>query len=216
MTTPFLLHDLYEINDSSEIAKGKAGNHEYLYIDNFYKNGEQIYKMLKETWVPNWKLHKDTKNFKKYYDCRLQIPLTNYGVDKEHKTINTLKNMLNLHDHYCDSIRFNIFQWIDVPSSIIQFRPHKDDSFNILVYLDKKCSGGTAIYEDMPQDLIDEEIDIRFDTSNTKFDIIPAKFNRCVIFNGRLPHGGYIKNHNNYINDNWRYNSIYFFEKETT
>jgi hypothetical protein len=214
MTTPFLTHDLYEINDSLEIAKDKVGDHEYIYIDNFYKNGEQIYKMLKETWVPNWKLHKDTKNFKKYYDCRLKIPLTNYGVDKEHKTINTLKHMLNLHDHYCDSIRFNIFQWIDVPSSNIQFRPHIDDSFNILIYLDKKCSGGTAIYEDMPQDLIEEEIDIRCDISNNKFDIIPAKFNRCVIFNGKLPHGGYIEDHKKYCSDTWRYNAVYFLESK--
>jgi len=213
MTQPYLSSHLFEINDNLSHQVNSLGPYEYISIDNFYKRPEDIYDMLKVSWAHNWKIKKDGRNFKDYYDCRTSIPLENNGFDRDNKTSDFLKNILSLKNCHCTSVDMNIFQWINIPKSSIQFSPHQDPSFNVLIYLDKINSGGTALYEKMPKVKVLEEIDIRFDTNeeNVKYHVIPSTFNRCVIFNGNIPHGGYIENHSKYSNDTWRYNAVYFY-----
>jgi hypothetical protein len=216
MTTPFVHHHLFEINDNLEIKKESLGNYNYFYIDNFYKRSEDIYQMFQDSWVLNWKLDSNGKNFKDYFDCRLTVPLKNHNFYNENKTTNWLKTVLNLQNEECSVLATNIFSWINPPSSKnIQFKPHQDPSYNILVYLDKINSGGTALYPKIEKDMTPEEMDIRQDITAMKEDIqiIPSVFNRCVIFDGGIPHGGYIEDHSKYSNGNWRYNTVYFFNK---
>ena len=44
--------------------------------------------------------------------------------------------------------------------------------------------------------------------------IIPAKYNRCVLFTGNKMHGAYINDYSKYIND-WRYSQVIFFYPDT-
>lgn len=213
MAVPFLHHHLFEINDNLEIKQQTIGFFKYLYIDNFYKRPEDIFQMFEESWVLNWKLHATGNNFKHYYDCRSIIPLNNHGFSNENKTLEWLKNSLALPNHTCSAIRTNVFSWINPPSSKeVQFWPHQDPTYNILVYLDKINSGGTALYTSRPENIVPEEIDIRYNISSIKdnMEVIPSVFNRCVIFDGNIPHGGYIEDHKRYSNGNWRYNTVYF------
>lgn len=215
MTIPFIHHNLFEINNSFNIKEEKVNNFNYLIIDNFYKNPEKIHSWFQQSWVPPWKLDARGNNFKEYYDCRMFVPLTQHGFENENKTTNFFKSLLNIKNKECVHIQTNIFTWINCPlNNDIQFRPHTDGGLNILVYLDKTCSGGTALYEYELSNLQKEEIDIRTDISDIKnnMHVIPSKFNRCVIFNGDIPHGGYIEDHQKYSNGNWRYNTLYCFE----
>ena len=41
--------------------------------------------------------------------------------------------------------------------------------------------------------------------------IIPAKFNRCVIFPGNRIHGAWIEDYNKYSGDSWRFTQATFF-----
>lgn len=215
MAVPYTHHTLFEINDNLEIKQETIGPFKYLYIDNFYKRPDEIHKMFEQSWFINWKLDVKGHNFKDYYDCRIHIPLNYHGFSNENKTTDWLKKSLGLDPKlYCPEISTNIFTWINKPNTKnIQFWPHQDPTFNVLVYLDKINSGGTALYPKIPQNIQPEHIDLRYDISSIRenMQIIPSVFNRCVIFDGGIPHGGYIEDHNKYSNGNWRYNTVYFF-----
>jgi hypothetical protein len=219
MAVPFLHHHLFEINDNLKIQETSVGDFMYLYIDNFYKRPDDIYAMFEESWILNWKLDYKGRNFKDYFDCRSFIPLNNHGFPNENKTIEWLKDKLKLAELDCSRIATNVFTWINTPrSKNIQFCPHQDPTYNILVYLDKINSGGTALYKKVPEGIPSEYQDIQYDISSIKEDmqVIPSVFNRCVIFNGNIPHGGYIEDHSKYSNGNWRYNTVYFFNKHNS
>jgi hypothetical protein len=90
--------------------------------------------------------------------------------------------------------------------------PHVDYYLNCIIYLDKICSGGTAIYDIKNLDN-HEHLNLLYDVSNVPFKLIQAKPNRLVLFNGDRFHGGYISDHTMY-ETNWRINQVVFFDKE--
>tara|TARA_B100000900_G_C20597126_1_gene723896 strand:- start:3081 stop:3734 length:654 start_codon:yes stop_codon:yes gene_type:complete len=216
MTRPFIDSNLFEINDDLKPELINLGPYRYLSIDNFYKNAEDIYSLFQTSWVQNWKVNEHGKNFHEYYDCRLSFPNRKYGLKNKDKTMLFLKSILRLENHSYFQISSNIFSWILPPTSNFQFQPHQDNSINILVYLDKINSGGTALYEGKPTILQDESLDIKYDKQkdNLKYHVIPSKFNRCVIFDGQIYHGGHIEDHSKYSNGNWRYNTVYFLYED--
>jgi len=216
LTTPYTHHHLFEINDNLKLVKNKLGPYEYISIDDFYKRPEDIHQMLEDSWVPNWKINSQGRNYKDYFDCRSAIQLDlNNGFEKEYKTMNFLKKALNIQEYSCSEIALNIFTWINTPEKNIQFLPHQDNNLNVIIYLDKINSGGTALYSQKRKDNPSEELDIQYNIDDIKknIQVIPSKFNKCVIFNGNIPHGGFIKDHSKYSNGNWRYNAVYFFDK---
>ncbi len=93
MPTPFLQHKLFEINDDLVVEEKKVGPYTYLSIDNFYKNADSIHEMFDKSWVQNWKIHPQGKNFKEYYDCRSHIKLTDDNFEDENKTFLFLQNI---------------------------------------------------------------------------------------------------------------------------
>jgi len=206
---PYLHDELFEINDNLNPILNEIGPYQYLSIDNFYKRPDDIHQMLSESWTPSFKISERGYNFKDYYDCRAVFPI-------QHDTIEYLKNIPILKNKFenpdFNEIYSNTFSWINVPSPNCQFLPHEDENLNVLVYMDKIGSGGTALYENykyMPHHV--ENIDIRYNIEELKYHVIPSEFNKCVIYNGRIPHGGYIEDHNQYTNGNWRHNLVYFF-----
>lgn len=136
-----------------------------------------------------------------------------------------------------DFFEINCFKSIDINDMRLQHFPHMDlddemlDNYpegtltihpreyfkeawiNCIVYLDKEESGGTARYSGRAIDNNEHE-NLMFnhvDNKNVKlYDVIPAKFNRCVLFQGISMHGAYIEDYKKYMNK-WRYAQISFF-----
>ena len=118
---------------------------------------------------------------------------------------------------------FNCFKTSNVFDKKMQHYPHIDSALgtpdhlstlNMLVYLDKQEDGGTAIY-DGEWITNDENISLLYPVEE-RFNIrqvIPAKFNRCVIFPGNCMHGAYINDYNKYCEE-WRFTQVTFYHPQ--
>lgn len=216
MIKPFIVDQLFEINEEL----GIAFIDDVIYIDNFYKNYEKIYELLNNTPVPNWKISPNSKNFVDYYDCF-------FGIDNTYcseKYVNGIMKIGGLISQFfkeekkitprSSNFNFNIFKNITHNrSNDLQHFPHIDYAYNAIIYIDKICSGGTALYPDIERLHNTEQIDLFYDTSKINKKIIRAKPNRLAIFKGEQYHGGYIEDHNAYTGENWRINQVMFFEE---
>lgn len=223
MITPFIIEDLFEVSDKLT-AKYENG---IIIVDNFYKNFEKVHAVLQNMPVPNWKLSSTSRNFKDYYDCRPLIYNGNAAFVDNVQLNNATKKVFKIANDLMEesltakgkiqhlNFEFNYFKHISLPeSNDIQFYPHHDSPIAAIIYLDKVCSGGTALYHDLnPSEFPNlEHNNVMHDTSNLKRQIIPAKPNRLVIFPGGTMHGGYIEDHSKYLND-WRINQVMFFDQ---
>ena len=84
----------------------------------------------------------------------------------------------------------------------------------MLVYLDKQEDGGTAIY-DGEWITNDENMALLYPVEE-RFNlrqVIPAKFNRCVVFPGNCMHGAYINDYHRYL-ENWRFTQVTFYHPQ--
>jgi len=207
----------YEPNKLFEVGNFKVEKSgDVLIVDNWYKNYEDIFDLLQNTPVPIWKKEVG-RNFVDYYDCR---PILNFNfLDVEKMNcVMMLRNLIKKHFIITSELKmvnrvfeFNYFKHIKFGvSSNLQHHPHVDHTFNALVYLDKVCSGGTAIYDYFCGDN-NEHLNLLFDVSNHSKTLIEAKPNRLVVFNGLRPHGGFISDHDEYV-DSWRINQVMFFD----
>lgn len=109
----------------------------------------------------------------------------------------------------------------DYPAGTHTIHPkeyYKNAWINCIVYLDKEEAGGTARYSGTAIDN-NEHKNLMFnyvDNKNVKlYDVIPSKFNRCVLFQGISLHGAYIDNYKKYL-DKWRYSQISFFRPDVS
>ena len=216
MIKPIVPDKLFEINDglTPQFENG------VIIIDNFYKNYEEIYDMLNDSHVFRWKWTEGSRNFIDYYDCTMEINNNSYGKS----FVTKINSLISLIKYYYNDIRnitindlaynFNVYQNIkrNISNSLQHF-PHVDYSYNAIVYLDKICSGGTAIYPEIKNILNTEEENILFNVSDHQKIMIESKPNRLVIFEGTKYHGGFIENHDAYTNENWRINQVMFFDE---
>jgi hypothetical protein len=195
-------------------------------IDNFYEDPEAVYNHLSRREIPLWKYNeeRESPNGRDYIDARI--------VDKiGHPTRlydNSIERVLDIcrekwHKGRYDwshLIEVNCFKTINVFDTHLQHYPHIDGNFedaddeaviNCLVYLDKQDNGGTAVYENSwaPNmehagllQPVEEMMDLKC--------IIPAKYNRAVLFTGNKMHGAYITDYNAFV-DYYRYTQVYFF-----
>lgn len=214
------LLSLFEVNQKAEVSF----EDDVIYIDNYYKNYEDVHEVLTNMAVPRWKWMKGpSQNFVKYYDCR--PILKNYHVGPTWMgTMGWINSLIK--EFYGDQpdiiithpdYEFNYFKHIEEPPSgnDFQFHPHHDTPFASIIYLDKICSGGTAVYEiEHSKTLVNKEGEnLLKDVSKWKRKVIEAKPNRHIIFRGTNPHGGFIEDHKKYMND-WRINQVMFYELE--
>jgi hypothetical protein len=213
MILPFVSEGLFDINPNFTIA----GNDQVIVIDNWYLNYEDIHQILVNMPVARWKWVEGSRNFLDYYDCRSIFPLNSLGISQQ--GIFLIKDIIKKYyrltselEHINQIAEFNYFKNNKKNvSNNFQHFPHIDNYYNALIYLDKICSGGTAIY-DMPSIVNTEQYNLLYDISNYSKRVIKAIPNRLVIFNGRQMHGGYIEDHNKYVND-WRFNQVLFFKQ---
>jgi hypothetical protein len=212
MIVPVDLEHISEINENLDVyyKNGVA------IIDNFYKNYDALYEMCTNMHVPSWKKTNGSANFVDYYDCRPIMQNDNAGENYTNK-IRSLNDIIDqiwdpLPQTLCQMhIAFNYYKNIKRNvSNKMQFYPHIDEAFNCICFIDKICSGGTAIYD---MDFIEnrENEYVLYDISNIPKIVIEAKPNRMIIIPGKLMHGGYIEDHTKYEND-WRINEVTFFK----
>ena len=206
MPNPIILEDLFELNPKREITFLEN----YVCIDNYYKNFIDIQNLFDNMYVESWKKSKWSRNFIDYYDCRPAFANWEPEDEKVQARLTPLNdllcNMLNVDTVEIEkSLSFNVFKHKkeNVPS-YMQHHPHYDSRMvNVLVYIDSIASGGTNLYKNIEIEN-NEGSTLLVDVSNYEvLETIPAKPNRCVIFNGNQLHGAYIEDNNKYYN-NWR------------
>ena len=206
MPIPINVEELFQLNPDSKVTYYK----DWVCIDDFYKNFDEIQHMFENMPVESWKMSKWSRNFKDYYDCRPAF--ANWEPSKELmderlKPLNKFVGSLVGWDNVAieKSLAFNVFKHKKENLSVnMQHHPHYDrDMVNILIYIDKHANGGTALYEN--EDILNKEAsNLIINVSEYKIkEIIPAKPNRCVIFSGNFLHGAYIEDNSVYYND-WR------------
>jgi hypothetical protein len=206
MIRPVKIEEIFQLNPDAVIEYHK----DYVVIDNFYKDYDTIIDLLENCPAESWKQTDHSRNFIDYYDCRLLFANWQPNPVLVEKRLGWISQfvcqLLNLNSINIEqSFQFNMFKHIKKGVSVSkQHHPHYDNGMiNVLVYLDRQSNGGTALYEDY---LIEnrEATNLIVDISKFKVkEIIPAKPNRCVIFDGRILHGAYIED-NSVYEDNWR------------
>ena len=200
-----------------------------IYIDNIYEDPDAIHDWLTNQQYPMWKYseeRKTSRNGKDYNDCRL-IHKIGFPTRLYHNQMQMLTDLCRNqgwwpHDYQWDeTYEFNCFQSLKDHGKEIQHYPHidselqcsdKESVINVITYMDKIENGGTAVYEgtwitnDEQENLlypVGELFDIK--------QIIPAKYNRLVMFPGNQLHGGYIEDYSKYMGEDWRYTQVTFF-----
>ena len=211
---PFIPEELFRVNEDLEIHNIEG----VIIIDNYYKNFEQVHDLLTSIHVPRWKWAPNGRNFKDYYDCRLTIA-NNFFSDTYYAEVRKLLQIIKEQFGETGALSltstdydFNYLKHITLPTPNNQFYPHCDSPYSCIIYLDKVCSGGTALYEGLEGLENLEAGDLFFDVSNVKKRVVLAKPNRLVLFRATQMHGGYITDHSKYLDD-WRINQVMFFEK---
>jgi hypothetical protein len=212
MIFPFISECLFDINPNFKLNFIDG----VIIIDDWYLNYEGIYNVLINMPVARWKSNINSKNFIDYYDCRPIFPIHEHKISVQgseliksfitdlYKTNKVIERVNPTEFNYYKNIK------LDIDSNMQHF-PHIDYEYNAIVYLDKICSGGTAIY-DLAHIKNTESFNLLYNVSNIPKKIIQAFPNRLVIFEGKKMHGGYIENHNKYTKD-WRINQIMFFDE---
>jgi hypothetical protein len=220
--------DLYRLSEKFEPEFDGT----VLTIDNFYENPNRIHRHLMNREFPLWKYNpeRDSRNGKDYYDCRI-IDTIAHPTRLYYEGMSRIIHLCQKYwhkgsynwDHFYE---FNIYRPIKDYDNNFQHYPHTDSSFdtpdrlstlNMIVYLDKIENGGTAVY-DGEWITNDERFNLMYDV-NSRFtlnNVIPAKFNRCVIFPGNRLHGAYIEDYKKYEDEeNWRITQVRFLHPST-
>jgi len=219
----FILDDLFKFSSNFNAEfDGFA-----LTIDNFYENAEDLHDWIQNRQYPMWKYSKErpSRNGIDYNDCRITDKIAHptriYESEME-RLLNLCRKYFHKGEYNWDRIyEFNCFQTLSVFDTKIQHYPHTDSelncpddesTLNMIVYMDKQESGGTAVYNGTWLSN-DEHLNVLYPVEE-RFEIeriIPAKFNRCVIFPGNRIHGAWIEDYNKYTGDSWRFTQATFF-----
>jgi hypothetical protein len=213
MNIPYVPEDLLEVGDYQVVSN----NNNILVIDDWYKNFDELHQVVTNIPVPRWKWKEGSRNFVDYYDCRPSLNINFPNNDKIGSFFNHIGDLVQNHlqeqepfQFVGNLLDFNFYKNIKqgVPNTM-QHHPHTDFKFNCVVYIDKVASGGTALYEKIDGLPNNEDENLLIDISKYEKTIIPAKPNRLVIFPGHIFHGGYIEDHDKYLED-WRINQVFF------
>lgn len=226
---PVLLDEIMRLGSNLDIRREDF----VLYIDNFYETPDLVYEWLESQPYPYWKYTGgETRNGKDYNDCRIAQRMPGFGNALERQKFATILKLCQENfwkgKYRFDFIyEFNCFQTITVFDRKLQHYPHIDSSMldsddcttlNMLVYMNKDENGGTAFYDGelIPNNEAENvlyPVEERFKLER----IIPAKYNRCVIFPGNRLHGAYIEDYKPYSveNNGWRYSQVLFIHPST-
>ena len=221
MIIPFKPEELFELNDN--LQPKKVGD--VIIVNNVFKNYDKIVEVLNNMSVENWKLTEGTRNFIDYYDCR-PIFKNHFPTILTDKRFSTLFEMFEkLYDDIDMESLYTNYEFIfnyfknnikDLPSTK-QHRPHMDEYYNVIFYLDNINNGGTVIYhsEDINGNVVEnggplEGNELLTDISHLRIkQYIEGTPNSLVIVDGSQLHGAWIDDYNKYLND-WRISLVHF------
>ena len=218
----FILDDLFKFSSNFNAEfDGFA-----LTIDNFYENAEDLHDWIQNRQYPMWKYSKErpSRNGIDYNDCRITDKIAHPSRIYENemdRVLNLCRKYFHRGGYDWDRIyEFNCFQTITEFDPKIQHYPHTDSelatpdnesTLNMIIYMDKVDEGGTAVYEGTWLSN-NEHLNVLFPVLD-RFElrrVIPAKFNRCVIFPGNRIHGAWIEDYNKFSGDSWRFTQVNF------
>ena len=192
---------------------------DYMIVDNFYKDPDAVVALIsKQRIAPLWKYYNPeaSRNTKDYYDCRvtIQADFSLHFAIIRNLVYTVFEDKSDFENVTDQSANFNVYRTLKRGrSKNLQMNPHVDHEYNALVFLDKVESGGTALYSTDSPIENHESTDLFHDVSALGKRVIPAKYNRLAIFKGHQWHGGYVENHDAYI-DNWRITQVYFLAEK--
>jgi len=224
MGQPFSIDKMFRPSPQWNVQYDKEN--QVITIDDFYEDPDTIYDWLTNADYPLWKYSEEieTLNGKVYNDCRNTLAIS-------HPTRMWEMNIERL-SQICGNVwwkkgyetaqafEWNIFQTIECFDNKMQHYPHVDSpltqtdeasTINVLWYMDKEESGGTAVYNG-EWITNDERHSLLFPVED-QFEVahmIPAKFNRCVMFPGNRLHGAWIDDYTKYTGDKWRISQVQF------
>lgn len=177
----------------------------YIYIDNIYKNYQQLKDYLVNiNKIPRGKQTEYCNNYR------------NILCEHSDEFIN-LFNKLSI-EYFNTNCSLNHKIFINTQNvkkdNNLQHWPHYDYSVTSVIYLDNFENGGTALYDynpKAPETTLGMGYGYLRDTSMLNIiNIIPAKPNRMIMFDAsKYLHGGYILDKNIYI-DNQRITQAIF------
>jgi len=195
-------------------------------IDNYYEDPEAVHTHLFRREIPLWKYNeeRDSPNGIDYIDARIVDKVghpTRLWRNANERVLDIAREKWWKGDYeYRDDIEINCFKTVNVFDPRLQHYPHIDGNFedadneavvNMLVYLDKQENGGTAVYEagwvpNKEHEGLLQPVEEMMDLSH----VIPAKFNRAVLFTGNKMHGAYITDYKAY-EEYYRYSQVVFY-----
>jgi hypothetical protein len=224
MTIAFRHDDLFEVNSQLSTQRMTVdGLGDIAVIDNFYKFPWEINTMLEDSWSQLWKTNDKSRNGIDYFDCRLMFQgfdtgsTYQYDAQRLIQDVSRIRLGIELKDEPAP-YAFNNFTNVKIPDEGMQMYPHVDgnDMVAAVIYLDPIEDGGTAFYRQAEmQDIgYDESDNVLVDVEN-HYDVagvVPAKFNRCVIYPSWYMHGGWINDHAKYSKNQWRRTQVYFMK----
>jgi hypothetical protein len=208
---------IFDLNEKSTIVNESFMGSNLYYIDNFYKTPDAIIDILNKT--PS-DLHHPTKEI---------TPDTLNGIyfeDKRH--VVKCEEILKVYDYLSticgqpatfantfvitNQTKFNKDEFNNYKENY--WYPHCDSGYNGLVYLNKNDDTcGPNLYKNIHHDEpIAEHIEPWRPKDNWEIlKTIKPKFNRCVLFDGKIfPHGMHIPNER-YFGEEYRLNQVFFF-----
>jgi|SRR5210317_122048 hypothetical protein len=211
---------IFELDENHTIVTECFMNSNIYYIDNFYKNPDEIIDFLEHHDAPLHRPgqhpHYKSLNGIHFFDMRHEIivdeieNVSSYLSSICGQSAINQKNLLMTNKSKFLPCRFNDYKnkyW----------HPHIDHGYTAIIYLnvdDEEC--GTNLYTNV---IIDDKNSFGEHVtpwrSNYNWSVIKhlkPKFNRCVIFDGlKFYHGMNICN-DKYFGDQYRLNQVLFFE----
>ena len=219
---------IFDLNTKAVVVKEPFMGSNLYYIDNFYKNPDQIADLFKKLpnvlYNSNGSPYSDSYNGVYFLDKRVML--------KTDEIIHAWKHLSNMIGGYlpvwphgkCQDVVVNQFKFMDKKFITCKdhfWHPHNDSGFTALVYFNKNddiC--GTNLYKKIQPDLPSsrgEHVDPWRSKKNwERMTTLKPAFNRCVIFDGdKFAHGMNVVD-DRYSGEEYRMNQVFFFGKDSS
>jgi hypothetical protein len=195
---PFLYKEVFDLSDQIDGNVVFTDTDKILVLNNVFKNFSKLQEIVFSMPVGNWKYDEETRNYIDYYDCRFPF------LAKQEKLFELVQQSILQHyglkTKLSEPPEVNWFKQIK-PKRNNYAVPHQDNYddnkqfISCLIYLNslEDCSGGTAIFNKIKDDLAIEGVDYWGGNPDCwkQLGHIEMKPNRMIIFPAAVYHAAY-------------------------